>query len=480
MRRRLGRFWLTAMIGYGVVVLLLAGGMILAARRFNLVAATHVNQVRTGENQITFAERLRWSGEAIVSTGRGYLISGDPVFLQRLRDAQDDFDRGIRTLTQGTSDVTTSAFVTAVEGDAKAFRSHQEILVEAAHGEDMSTLARRFETELVPLQRELGASLDRLIDHEESAIDDLYRRVAGERSRLRGLLNTLVGILVAASLAIAAYIANVLGRSYRKEQTALQTSRRAVAARDEIMGIVAHDLRNPLASILLHAEVLREGEDSATTKIHAERIEAVALRMESLIGSMLDVATIESGHLSVIPRPTAVSRLVDTVFEMFGDAAAKKQLVLERPRERSELVVRADQDRVVQVLQNLVGNATKFTPQGGRISIAAVRDGEFVRFQVSDNGPGIVLEDLASVFDRFWKHETRGKKGTGLGLFIAKGIVEAHGGRIWLESVPGRGATFYFTLPLCEGVAATSSCPARGGPQNEVSNIHEDNQALAH
>jgi signal transduction histidine kinase len=113
-------------------------------------------------------------------------------------------------------------------------------------------------------------------------------------------------------------------------------------------------------------------------------------------------------------------------------------------------VIRADQERVLQVLSNLVGNALKFTPEGGLVTLSAERDATMVRFAVVDSGPGIPREDLARVFDRFWRKETPGKKGTGLGLFIAKGIIEAHGGRIWVESDTGRGASFYFTIPLVD------------------------------
>src|SRR3954470_22783125 len=120
MKRRFARFWTTAMTGYAIVVLMLAGGMILATERFDSVATVHVNRIRTEENQITFAERLRWSGEAIVSTGRGYLISGDPAFLGRLEEAQVKFDKGIHALTQGASDSRTTELVSEIERNAIA------------------------------------------------------------------------------------------------------------------------------------------------------------------------------------------------------------------------------------------------------------------------------------------------------------------------------------------------------------------------
>jgi signal transduction histidine kinase len=447
MHRRFRRFWMTAMIGYGIVVVLLAGGMILTADRFDRVATTHVNRIRTEENQITHAERLRWMGEGIVATGRGYLISADPLFLTALEHALSNFDGGIQALTHEASDAKTVVLVAAIASDAKAFRDRQELLVASMKTDDVPMLARRFEAELVPLQRTLSASLDRLIDYKESAIDNVYKRVAYERTRLRTSLHALLGVLVLASIAIAAFIARALVRSYQKEQLALDTSRKAVAARDEIMGLVAHDLRNPLSAILMRAALIREGAENATITKHAAGIESVVQRMDALIKTMLDVATIESGHFTVKPERCNAASLVDTTVEMFGGLADQKQIKLDPELVAPNTVVRADRDRVLQVLQNLVGNAIKFTPPGGRVSIAVEPERDGVRFRIADDGPGIPTENLASVFDRFWKREAGGTKGTGLGLFIAKGIVEAHGGRIWAESIPGDGAVFSFTLP---------------------------------
>jgi len=172
--------------------------------------------------------------------------------------------------------------------------------------------------------------------------------------------------------------------------------------------------------------------------------------MEYLIATMLDVTTIEAGKFTVRPAPCPVRDLLRETESMFAPLATSKQIRLERRESDADLAVHAERERVLQVLSNLVGNALKFTPQGGCVVLAADREGAVVRFTVLDTGPGIARESLQSVFDRFWKKETAGTKGTGLGLFIAKGIIEAHGGGISVDSELGHGATFCFTLPIVE------------------------------
>lgn len=446
MKLELRRVWVMAMVGYAGVVVLLASGMIMSARRFDLTAAKHVRRIRGEEDMITAAERLRWSAEQIVSTGRGFLISSDTAFLDRLTDAQVRFDEGIRVLTRGATDARTPRFVKTVAADAMEFRRRQDALVGSLPITDIRFVANRFEAELVPLQQKLSQSLADLIDYKETSIHSVYEQVRGERARLRQWLNVLLSGLVVASLTIAGYIVTLLGRSLRKEQAALDSARRALAARDEILGVVAHDLRNPLSSIAMRAELMRETASSGPIRKHADSIYSVTQSMEHLIRSMLDVTTIESGHFTVNPAPCDVDDLLNETAERFDGIVAQKHVTLDRSS-LPDAKVRADRERVLQVLGNLVGNAVKFTPGGGRVEVAAARTSSHVCFSVSDTGPGISPEHLPHVFDRFWKHETGGKKGTGLGLFIAKGIVEAHGGQIWVESAPDHGATFRFTLP---------------------------------
>ena len=169
--------------------------------------------------------------------------------------------------------------------------------------------------------------------------------------------------------------------------------------------------------------------------------------MNRLIQDLLDVASMEVGQLSVEPARVSTVQVVSDGLEAHQSAAAAASLDLrnELPPDLPELW--ADRDRLLQVFENLLGNALKFTKPGGRITVgAAPREGETL-FWVADTGCGITCEDIEHVFDRFWQMRKAGRRGSGLGLAIVKGIVEAHRGRVWVESTPGRGSTFFFTIP---------------------------------
>jgi signal transduction histidine kinase len=179
--------------------------------------------------------------------------------------------------------------------------------------------------------------------------------------------------------------------------------------------------------------------------------------MNRLIQDLLDVASIETGRLSLERAREDVASLVARVLRMFEVEASERRvhLVSTTPDELPAAVI--DASRIAQVLGNLLRNALKFTPDGGRITVHAESRGGNVVFSVADSGPGIPVADQPRVFDRFWhSRRTANKRGTGLGLSIAKGIVDAHGGRIWLESAPGQGTTFYFSVPA-EAVAGLPS-----------------------
>jgi signal transduction histidine kinase len=227
--------------------------------------------------------------------------------------------------------------------------------------------------------------------------------------------------------------------------------KQAIQARQDLLAFVSHDLKNPLGSILMISELLLRApptEDPGELKKRVEVIQRSAYRMNRLLGALLDAASIEAGHLSVEKKRHPGGHIVREAIELYAAVAAQKTLRLEGALPGGEFEVDCDRDRILQVLGNLIGNAIKFTPEGGTIRVMAEQRGEEALFSVADTGQGIGSDELAHVFERYWQAKKRTGLGTGLGLCISKGIVESHEGRIWAESTPGHGATFFFTLPV--------------------------------
>lgn len=226
----------------------------------------------------------------------------------------------------------------------------------------------------------------------------------------------------------------------------------ATHARDDLVAIVSHDLRNPIHTIHMAASFLLEIAPATDRRLQARRqlevIQRSATRANRLIQDLLDVAKIQAGGLAVDTTVVEVRSLVDEAVESATPLAAAAQIVVTGNVPDDIPAVASDRERVLQVFSNLVGNAIKFTPKGGQIRILSALENGEVRITVADSGPGIPAENLDHVFDRYWQAKSTAKLGTGLGLSIAKGIVEAHGGRIWAESPPSSGAEFNFTLPL--------------------------------
>jgi PAS domain S-box-containing protein len=226
-------------------------------------------------------------------------------------------------------------------------------------------------------------------------------------------------------------------------------ARRATQARDDVLAVVSHDLRNPLSAITICARTLREksSDDPEETEMLSAIAEATDW-MSRLISDLLDASAIEAGKLNVAREGVSLGPVVQSAVAMNTAAASARQVSLSTDVPAELPVVHVDAGRVGQVIGNLLGNAVKFTEPGGRVIVRARQASPYVEVSVIDTGPGIAPDDVPRVFDRFWQAQRTSGRGTGLGLAIARGIVEAHGGSIWLDSVVGKGTTVTFTLPI--------------------------------
>jgi signal transduction histidine kinase len=248
-----------------------------------------------------------------------------------------------------------------------------------------------------------------------------------------------------------------------------QAAERAAQARDELMAVVAHDLKNPLNTIqlalhvLLEDDRLRDDPPPALERHALGAVQRAAERMYRLIHDLLEVARADAGRLWIQPAPADPEVLLREALDAHCEVAAAKSITLEATLDEPLPNVLADRERIAQVFSNLIGNALKFTPGGGRVSVRGWRATPAVRFAVEDTGPGIPRDQQAHVFDRFWQAKDASRMGTGLGLSIAKAIVEGHGGSIGVESTPGQGSRFEFSLPVAGQVNMQAEPGLSGG-----------------
>jgi signal transduction histidine kinase/CheY-like chemotaxis protein len=236
-------------------------------------------------------------------------------------------------------------------------------------------------------------------------------------------------------------------------------ARARTRAREELLAIVAHDLRNPLTTVTTAAGLMRRslpalGAQQLAPKLNS--IERSAQRMNHLIQDLLDLARFQAGTLILRQELHPAQELLQEVHDSYVAQAAEKSLRLRLELRDPEARVLCDRERVLQVFSNLVGNAIKFTPEGGEITLAGTRQENGVLFGVTDTGPGIPAEHLPRLFERFFQVNPAHRNGVGLGLSIAKALVDAHGGVLAVESTVGQGTRFSFTLPLAPTAPASA------------------------
>ena len=245
----------------------------------------------------------------------------------------------------------------------------------------------------------------------------------------------------------------------------LATTQNAKQARDEMLGVVAHDLRNPLTAITILANVLQRGPEHDI----GEEIGVASSRMSRLIQDLVDVTRLESGSLTLKRSSLPPNELLSDVVDSQSQLASAASLEIHVDASDNLPEIWADRDRLLQVFENLIGNAMKFTKPGGHITLAARSGADKVLFSVADTGSGIESKHLPYVFDRFWQGPGEKRGGLGLGLPIVKGIIEAHGGSVWVQSSPGQGSMFFFTIPTV-AKARTVAEPKAAQPRT-VANV---------
>ncbi|HEX3477479.1 MAG TPA: HAMP domain-containing sensor histidine kinase [Kofleriaceae bacterium] len=390
-------------------------------------------------------QRLQLRAEQVVATSRGYLLTGEARSRDHFDGATRAFGEALAEVDRRRGDL--GGEVAAID---RAANGYVALARRAAHEREATGDPRDilpfFEQDLAPARDRFEAALTAFADREQAAFDGAAssaHRLAA-RAQLTVLATTALSIALAIALAVLS--SRRLASQYARSRAAAETARRATAARDELVAVVSHDLRNPLATITMGADLLHELDGNPRSRPHVAAIGNAARQMQHLIEQLLDAARLEHGTLELALARCEVGDVLGAAHSLFQVRAVEAGVVLTATAEPG-VAVTADRERVVQVLSNLIANALKFTPRGGRIAVTAGRDGPRVRFEVTDTGPGIADDQIARLFERYWKGRSSPRGGLGLGLYICKQLVAAHGGELGVRSRLGEGSTFWFTLP---------------------------------
>ena len=336
------------------------------------------------------------------------------------------------------TDVAHKAHLVSAERDADAVVRHARVVADAVLG------AARLKADHRSIRLRGPVEADAVVGERAKADRDLRgERATADialRSDRKDQAKILAALMVRERAATDAYLLTERARSDD-----------AVTHRDDFLGMVAHEAGNLLNLVVLDLEQLRRGNnkpDPQVSSAAANRIQRSVERMNRLIGDLLDVTSIDSGKLAMAPAKGDAAALMAEATEMLSPAALAKGVCLSAEVPAGPLLAEFDHARMLQVFVNLISNSIKFTPSGGKITILVEAAPGTLQFCISDTGVGIPAPMLEAIFERFWQAGENARKGLGLGLYISKCIVEAHLGRLWCESEPGKGSQLYFTLPV--------------------------------
>ncbi len=427
--------------GLGTLIALIATTAITGIVSLHLMRERADYVIRDYGNDLARVQRLRYANERLVATSRGYLLSGEPAL-----HAQFEAERAGVLRVLGELAVSRPESEALVHATLDYVAESSRVVAERAAAVDATAILPVFDQTLVPRGAELEADIAAFAQRRRDVFEDALQAVdaAVERAQFALVLAALLAI--ASGFGLTTIVSRRLSRQFREIEAATAAAEQAAKAREEVLAVVSHDLRNPLQAIAMSATLVEETTREPAAHAYLHTIHNATTRMGHMIDELLEVSRIDHNQIELHREPVSSSELLDEAVELFRDTAKAQhvELIYEAPAHQ----VLADRERVLEVLSNLLGNALKFSPPAARISARAKQTGDSMRFEIVDAGPGIAPEQLPHLFDRFWQGDRRKRReGLGLGLYICKRLVEAHHGSIGCDSAPGAGSTFWFTLP---------------------------------
>jgi two-component system sensor histidine kinase GlrK len=469
-------------LGFLLIFLVVMGINIYTLVQLHRLTTLTDSALRTDDRLLEYENKLRESFLSQVRYEKKYLITKDPVFHQQFASFKKDFLQQLKEAVT-VADARMSAVLETLR---KQYRLYNSRVEEEMKGGTISSGSspQRSAVQINRVTDTILAELGKIKLHSQSSIREKME-ILSQATTSAKQVTAIVGVLclvfiIGISFFITRGIIQPLfmvkkkteeiGRGQLEGNLNLSSppeiSELASAInmmceklkevdrmKSDFFTLMAHELRTPLASIKEGINLLSEGAGGpVSTK--QERILSIlrkeGLRLIDLVNSLLDFSKMDAGMMTYSFRPDEVPPLLRLVMTEILPLAEARKIRLEENISLTEIGIKMDRERILQVLRNLVGNAVKFTPEGGRVMISARHSDHGVEVSVTDTGPGIPQESIATIFDKFRQSSIDGQsqiEGTGLGLAIARHIITAHGGRIWAESNPKCGSTFTFVLP---------------------------------
>jgi signal transduction histidine kinase len=440
------RFRTQLVVGIGALIVLMLSSGVLAVITLTVTSSRGTELTESVIDDLSRVHAVRLRGEQLVTAAHGYLLTGGAPFRTKLEQREAEFEATLASLRGRDRSSDLQAQLVVVE---QRFLEYTRATAAAARDRQVETdvraLEATFERQVEPPRVALDEAVSRLVELEREHVAAGAHR--SERFIHRFVITILIAWLVGTAICVtlAILVLRRLHRQYTQIEQAEQRATQAAESRKQIVDIVAHDLLSPLNAIVLGLDVMKM---HGTAVPQTAAIARAADRMRRLVNDLIDTSRAEHLGFQLERAHHRPEDLLAAVHELFRDKAEHghvRLLVQAAP----ELEAFIDRDRIMQVLTNLTGNAIRVARKGDEIVLAAApHDDGSVRFSVADTGPGIPPEELHDLFAAYRQGAPGKRRGSlGLGLFICKSLVEAHGGQIGVESTPGKGSTFWFDIP---------------------------------
>lgn len=411
--------------------------------------------VATNAQIVLLAEKLRSVFSAQSSLIPVYLLSGKTDLIEQFHHEYQNFEKIALAIADIDPHPEDLKEIANIRGLARVMReSTLSVIQMKQQGQNHKVVNDQFRKVTLPNEQALTKHLNNLVFKESADFEDAKVHVAKVVDQVVAALLILAVLALGLVFLIGRLTFKVMRqqRAYEETQKELLKKEQMLSqARKETVEVVAHDLKNPLGSIKMSLDLVLSQIDGGLTSKELQDYLQIAYRstesMEKLIRDLLDHAKIEAGHLILETENCDLAKLAAELILRFHPLVENKKLTL-IDNITGPAFVECDSGRIEQVIANLLGNALKFTPTKGTISLSLKVQGGQVHISIEDSGPGVPTDQLPHIFDRFWQVRETASQGTGLGLAIAKAIVEEHKGKIWVESTLGVGSQFHITLPV--------------------------------